>query len=114
MNLTDFEKEVLGLAIGTEVPELIGQIKNLRIRNREWTGVGVFVYFDNPEDPSNEVELRALGNNIIGERDDLPDVLRFVVEVKFDKIESLEIFANSGDWFPDCLGGIRLSFLSGS
>jgi hypothetical protein len=111
MNLTKFEKEVLELAVNTEAPGLFGQLENLRVLNREFTGVGVFIDFDNPEVPSNRAESKTLANDIIGERSDLADVLRFVVEIKYEKIMSLEIYANSGDWFPECLSLIKLSYL---
>lgn len=96
MKIGEFEKSALLYIFDFERPDLVKSLDDLEYIERVQSGVGLHISFR--ESPSGE--LRVYGNDIIGERPDFPDCLRFSIAVDDIGIFYFEAFSNSGDWFP--------------
>ena len=105
MKLSEFEKKVLVYVLRDKRPDLVATLEDVTVVKRNYTGMGVMVELE----PNSEGPYVGYGGDVIGERSDFDDCLRFQVYVSSKGISELEIFSNSGDGFPSNLDNFRLS-----
>jgi hypothetical protein len=114
--LTEFEFATLGVILNREAPQLSSLLPFVSVADREFTGVGVFVFLDSSLAPSFGLRPSALGSGLI-----LGSGLEVMVEgfpeslnafLCFDKDGSsfLEIVSNGGDSYPVDFSIVRYQY----
>jgi hypothetical protein len=97
-NLTNLESDILS-ALLKDYPFLGEHIPFLRVSSREFTGVGMytnFLYIKNVE--PLDIDNDALGIDEYITMEGLKDGLSFVLAITDNKINYLEVVANSESW----------------
>jgi hypothetical protein len=85
------------------VPELQSQIQNLRVIQRKYTGIGIYVNFDLDKQSdiyhTSEKQMEVLGSSTSFYLDALEYEIAYELNLtKTGKFQFIEIVSNEGDW----------------
>ena len=104
----------LFLSYGDEVSEqLLEQSKELKVKKRDYTGVGFFTYFDSPQNTKNN-NINKTYRDLSIDFVDSKGTMNFALYIQDGEIDCLEGIAFGDDWWPEDIKKLdRDSFYGG-
>lgn len=109
MKLAGSEERALRFILQKDAPDLLYQLPQISPRQREYTGIGVYLDLDNTSLPGPRHHDGWIGTGVTGTRSDLdPSYLGFAVSVTLGLIDYREIIMEPDGVYPCSLDGIVL------
>ena len=108
--LTELERRSLELllsAVNCADPAIRGQLDHVRVKKREYTGVGCFINLDVPNQYVAQDKSRVVISNLSGEMSGLNNGFGGVLYIEDGKLTALEFFTYDEQW-PVEPGGFML------
>ncbi|EGQ8092447.1 TPA: hypothetical protein RQK93_001704 [Vibrio vulnificus] len=109
---TQLEHAALEYTFSKECPEFLEHLPCITVKSREYTGIGVYVYFEYFEKPSTKLtDSKRLGHSIYAEIEGLKGGAGFVVYIDDGAITLLECFSHSSETWPSVLANFKFHAL---
>lgn len=108
--LSPFELEAVQKILEEDAPDLISQVRHLRVEKREHTGIGAYVYFGHDGHLEKvDGDNRTLGARAFAAIDGLTHGAGLVLYVDDGLVDMLEIVSHASEKMPDAITGVGSS-----